>query len=123
MLISDGSSDVCSAELDRPLLSGLAEIPGRQGGGDHARPVARARLADRTGVRLSVDRRGTAAQHLVARRNGRGGIGADRRAALRLSGLCRGTRRPRPRSEEPTSELQSLMRISYAVFCLKKKNN
>src|SRR3546814_7963015 len=27
-----------------------------------------------------------------------------------------------PRSEEQTSELQSLMRISYAVFCLKKKN-
>src|SRR6056297_2858184 len=39
-----------------------------------------------------------------------------------------GTRRPRPpgrlaahRSEEHTSELQSLRRISYAVFCLKKK--
>src|SRR3546814_2608478 len=35
-------------------------------------------------------------------------------------------RRSRPscaRSEEHTSELQSLMRISYAVFCLKKKNN
>src|SRR3546814_4796103 len=29
----------------------------------------------------------------------------------------------RRRSEEHTSELQSLMRISYAVFCLKKKNN
>src|SRR3546814_133758 len=29
---------------------------------------------------------------------------------------------PCPRSEEHTSELQSLMRISYAVFCLKKKN-
>src|SRR3546814_2911511 len=28
-----------------------------------------------------------------------------------------------PRSEEHTSELQSLMRISYAVFCLKKKNS
>src|SRR3546814_6456950 len=42
-----------------------------------------------------------------------------------------GVRRPRPvagialavRSEEHTSELQSLMRISYAVFCLKKKKN
>src|SRR3546814_3245237 len=33
-------------------------------------------------------------------------------------------RSPRlPRSEEHTSELQSLMRISYAVFCLKKKHN
>src|SRR3546814_2547143 len=31
------------------------------------------------------------------------------------------TPRP-PRSEEHTSELQSLMRISYAVFCLNKKN-
>src|SRR3546814_8219852 len=32
-----------------------------------------------------------------------------------------GGRRERRRSEEHTSELQSLMRISYAVFCLKKK--
>src|SRR3546814_5692408 len=31
--------------------------------------------------------------------------------------------KPSGRSEEPTSDLQSLMRISYAVFCLKKKNN
>src|SRR3546814_9113765 len=30
---------------------------------------------------------------------------------------------PADRSEEHTSELQSLMRISYAVFCLKQKNN
>src|SRR3546814_5031834 len=30
---------------------------------------------------------------------------------------------PEARSEEHTSELQSLMRISYAVFCLQKKNN
>src|SRR3546814_5042811 len=30
--------------------------------------------------------------------------------------------KPLTRSEEHTSELQSLMRISYAVFCLKKKN-
>src|SRR3546814_9134360 len=34
-----------------------------------------------------------------------------------------GLGQPRLRSEEHTSELQSLMRISYAVFCLKKKNN
>src|SRR3546814_10843135 len=33
------------------------------------------------------------------------------------------SRRPLSRSEEHTSELQSLMRISYAVSCLKKKNN
>src|SRR3546814_2118179 len=39
------------------------------------------------------------------------------------SGYCRsgGRDRARRRSEEHTSELQSLMRISYAVFCLKKK--
>src|SRR3546814_7941199 len=34
---------------------------------------------------------------------------------------CADTRRHATRSEEHTSELQSLMRISYAVFCLKKK--
>src|SRR3546814_2240811 len=38
----------------------------------------------------------------------------------RGAGVIRGVVR---RSEEHTSELQSLMRISYAVFCLKKKNN
>src|SRR3546814_7777026 len=39
------------------------------------------------------------------------------------AGKCAGHRRPglSDRSEEHTSELQSLMRISYAVFCLKKK--
>src|SRR3546814_8633345 len=37
------------------------------------------------------------------------------------SGMARATLAPRERSEEHTSELQSLMRISYAVFCLKKK--
>src|SRR3546814_7246333 len=36
--------------------------------------------------------------------------------------LVEETRSPQLRSEEHTSELQSLMRISYAVFCLKKKN-
>src|SRR3546814_3172686 len=39
----------------------------------------------------------------------------------RASGLARRFKIER-RSEEHTSELQSLMRISYAVFCLKKKN-
>src|SRR3546814_8500727 len=42
----------------------------------------------------------------------------------RLEGEALGLpRRDLGRSEEHTSELQSLMRISYAVFCLKKKNN
>src|SRR3546814_6768134 len=50
------------------------------------------------------------------------------RAACRhVSNMSRGRRCARDskcstRSEEHTSELQSLMRISYAVFCLKKKN-
>src|SRR3546814_2476564 len=53
--------------------------------------------------------------------------------AIGFSGLCRNSRVTssggayrrcgRRRSEEHTSELQSLMRISYAVFCLKKKKN
>src|SRR3546814_3403444 len=42
-------------------------------------------------------------------------------ARRRCTGSFRG--RQHPRSEEHTSELQSLMRISYAVFCLKKKNH
>src|SRR3546814_2094172 len=52
----------------------------------------------------------------------------NRRAPPALQGRARsaprgpGLHRPSPnRSEEHTSELQSLMRISYAVFCLKKK--
>src|SRR3546814_1002535 len=40
---------------------------------------------------------------------------------IRGGGLPQRHRRTRGRSEEHTSELQSLMRISYAVFCLKKK--
>src|SRR3546814_8641950 len=54
-------------------------------------------------------------------------IEADRRGG-RLAGRYNRKRQPRShrrtqknRSEEHTSELQSLMRISYAVFCLKKK--
>src|SRR3546814_5547856 len=45
-------------------------------------------------------------------------LGAFEAAVAHLRGPMR---RGRPRSEEHTSELQSLMRISYAVFCLKKK--
>src|SRR3546814_2898165 len=74
-----------------------------------------------------------------------GGCGGNRVAALRgrlsfaFSGVrlaclhdgpANGRKSPPPRcrrrsgrSEEHTSELQSLMRISYAVFCLKKKKN
>src|SRR3546814_2840930 len=53
---------------------------------------------------------------------------SHRMVQLGLQSLCnldhRGATNAEPnvRSEEHTSELQSLMRISYAVFCLKKKN-
>src|SRR3546814_3664744 len=50
---------------------------------------------------------------------GKGDPKPDRATAAQL--IERST--PAMRSEEHTSELQSLMRISYAVFCLKKKNN
>src|SRR3546814_8157643 len=43
--------------------------------------------------------------------------------ALSVSELSNALKRTVERSEEHTSELQSLMRISYAVFCLKKKKN
>src|SRR3546814_7113223 len=45
----------------------------------------------------------------------------SRRSAAPPRRSYRRARRDRNRSEEHTSELQSLMRISYAVFCLKKK--
>src|SRR3546814_7357079 len=59
---------------------------------------------------------------------------AEAKVQTALEGLMRGrtvlmiahrlsTVKKADRSEEHTSELQSLMRISYAVFCLKKKNN
>src|SRR3546814_7345307 len=82
-----------------------AELHRDQGdaGGDDA--VGRALRAASGGAHLSgADGRG-------ADRDQRGGA-AD---AAGRAALCRA------RSEEHTSELQSLMRISYAVFCLKKK--
>src|SRR3546814_12491878 len=65
-----------------------------------------ARGADRSGPRAVPRGPGIAAP-----------VGSHRHA-----GAARRRRPARPRSEEHTSELQSLMRISYAVFCLKKKN-
>src|SRR3546814_2477908 len=70
-----------------------------------------ARCARRLGRQRADRARGAARQLLGSVRDG----GDDRdRVIVRGRGLT-------PRSEEHTSELQSLMRISYAVFCLKKK--
>src|SRR3546814_7718144 len=94
MRISDWSSDVCSSDLWR---------------------------ADRPPGRLQCSASfppGRSAQTEILLRLVRTGSG---RSAHRTP--CR-KRRPshaHTRSEEHTSELQSLMRISYAVFCLKKK--
>src|SRR3546814_5145739 len=117
MRISDWSSDVCSSDLD--LDPGDAE-GASQGMADPppARRVAysRARLSPRA---RRPDRRQSGPAH-------RGGYQeayrtlrpARRRAAARAHAAGHFHRR----SEEHTSELQSLMRISYAVFCLKKKH-
>src|SRR3546814_3187140 len=77
------------------------------------------------GVDGDPARRGrTRALLRAARRTGR----APRPAAALDGNECRlrdggdARRNPCPRSEEHTSELQSLMRISYDVFCMKKKN-
>src|SRR3546814_4524975 len=88
---------------------------------DQAEPAQAVREADDRAGMLGGDDGGGAVLH---RRIDRGEGAAHRDAvdALRPAGLRRGAH---PvfveRSEEHTSELQSLMRISYAVFCLKKK--
>src|SRR3546814_9567772 len=65
--------------------------------------------------------------HLRRGRRGQPAVdGADephRRGFVALQHLAREIIADDQRSEEHTSELQSLMRISYAVFCLKKKND
>src|SRR3546814_2821685 len=63
----------------------------------------------RSGRTQARDRRGRS----------RSAAGSEKRGGRPIEG--RGPHRRHGRSEEHTSELQSLMRISYAVFCLKKK--
>src|SRR3546814_5484165 len=96
MRISDWSSDVCSSDLDH-ASGGAADA---DGAGDGRIDAAK------------VDRTIGAVERAPVDRFERAIVGSidDRRR-----------RRARNRSEEHTSELQSLMRISYAVFCLKKK--
>src|SRR3546814_10745745 len=94
MRISDWSSDVCSSDL-ADAADG-SDAAGRQSRPGHG--------ADGAGGPAS--------------RDGPGGPVAGRRAR---APPCPARRALLCRSEEHTSELQSLMRISYAVFCLTKK--
>src|SRR3546814_6436246 len=106
MRISDWSSDVCSSDLRRD--------PGAGQAGDALHVVRRYR-AHRDARRAGeLDLR----RHRAAHRTpaGAGGVTPDR--AAEWSPAATGGR-----SEEHTSELQSLMRRSYAVFCLKQNKH
>src|SRR3546814_10890224 len=107
MRISDWSSDVCSSDLTRPGLSiyGGVQVPEMEG---HIRQVARPEVELLQVREISAGDSVGYNATFTAERPMRVGV-------LNL-GYADG------RSEEHTSELQSLMRISYAVFCLKKKN-
>src|SRR3546814_10639562 len=94
----------------RPQVQGRHSFTVRNGGGERNRRAAvAARFRRRTGPkRLRLWHRA-----LPVGREQRAGTGDP---------FLRERYDPAFRSEEHTSELQSLMRISYAVFCLKKKN-
>src|SRR3546814_5317178 len=116
MRISDWSSDVCSSDLlgqHRPDLR-VAEAEPRR-----LRAHTRHSAGDAPGPPGSVRLRAPAADVQ--------GPAPDpvRRPALGAgqAGPAAAGDRKAHRSEEHTSELQSLMRISYAVFCLKKKKH
>src|SRR3546814_4135308 len=112
MRISDCSSDVCSSDLPR------ANHGAGSGGALNAAPDARHRLRSDAPV--------GGCRHRFARSAGSGAGRGSRSDAVRAR-QPRGSTGDRRklcttgRSEEHTSELQSLMRISYAVFCLKTK--
>src|SRR3546814_2681779 len=111
MRISDWSSDVCSSDLS-PLLRRArlraAELDG------HAGQVRALRIGRVAGNRQLLDQ-------LFDFEGGQ--LAAPSAARSEGHQQQRPVAQGRRRSEEHTSELQSLMRISYAVFCLKKKNN
>src|SRR3546814_3570512 len=134
MRISDWSSDVCSSDLlpadDGDRVHGLCaslgadELLGREG--DH-RPVRRDPRGGRADPDLAAGRfrtRQRVAQPLLLAALPAALRDRGRRDPAHLgaaySGFLQPDRRGSERSEEHTSELQSLMRISYAVFCLTK---
>src|SRR3546814_5976101 len=143
MRISDWSSDVCSSDLGYRFErhGGLYRIAQGQGHRTWVQRKHSPGLEHFWGLYLSgcQDYRwwlhfpGSGREWRCARNHGSGSfrqhrtaIPPDSKAQLyRVDGLsCHARhqhRRWRVRSEEHTSELQSLMRISYAVFCLKKK--
>src|SRR3546814_6610083 len=108
MRISDWSSDVCSSDL-------LAAIDGRACllCGPEAPTFGRCRNAKKSAPRNEF--MSYPLESRFRKRSPRGGGTFHRYRHCRRTGLAS------TRSEEHTSELQSLMRISYAVFCLKKK--
>src|SRR3546814_10006562 len=111
MRISDWSSDVCSSDLQPlgdPLV--IAAL-------DPRRDVALVRQEQRPLDLEPIGGESLEPQHGLRRRRARPEILPHTGLSVEI-----GTDRAAPqRSEEHTSELQSLMRISYAVFCLKKK--
>src|SRR3546814_4223318 len=116
MRISDWSSDVCSSDLDRPFLLERDEgVPAADfdvvKGGFNDRAIVEDR-ADLPDDLLALLQRRTGRQFIFDLAV----VAVDRRLELLRQD------HEQDRSEEHTSELQSLMRISYAVFCLKKKN-
>src|SRR3546814_8468512 len=110
MRISDWSSDVCSSDL----LRARAEPDGRVGRQPPTAHRRGGRGAGRFHARRHRGARGTPDAEVARQPLFRADL--DLRARRRRA-------RPPDRSEEHTSELQSLMRISYAVLCLKKKIN
>src|SRR3546814_9794852 len=118
MRISDWSSDVCSSDLmeGRERVVGDLRACGRHRG--KQRRLAGVRHAEQADIR---HQRQLHAQFADVARRALGRFvrcAVDRRLEVRIAEAAMAALR---RSEEHTSELQSLMRISYAVFCLKKK--
>src|SRR3546814_7821659 len=112
MRISDWSSDVCSSDLC-PFQGTIAKAlqPGPRPE-QHERPQEENASVDLNAAEPTVE---TGSIAVEQRRQ-------DAARAHIVSESCASRCRD-PRSEEHTSELQALMRISYAVFCLKKKQN